>query len=393
MARERKKILSQAKKDRAQTAFVLFCCFMVPLFLQIFKFRIFPEKYFFDAADVQNLMQTQLKFDFMDSYRNTAIVMRWMSRCFPMDSQLLGGLVLWSLLILPCGWIAARCAKGTWEHYLLLSCYAVMLPIFVWNTHKEVLQFVFFLLLYVVAHAIKRESLTADLLIVSLIFLWGMVFRSYYMIVAIFSAFFLMLSRLEWEKHPKNETIKLILWIAISALILLLLIETVSPKYITRVFGNRISVNSTRYNDPNANTIILDLIDNPDGRLLIYLFNYVVGAVRMMFPFELLLRGIKYLPFVLFQLLLTFLLVKSIRSFMQGEIRQGPQKRLFCIVSGFYLTSFLFEPDFGSFLRHQAALFPIAWPLLMQLPAEGIPANKSAQGKLRADEMTGRQTP
>lgn len=342
--------------------FVLLCCFVVSFFLQICKFRIFPPKYFFDAGAVQEFMLMELKFSPADSYYNTAIILNWMNKWLPMNSQLAGGLVFWAFSIIPCGWIVLRYMKNTWEHYLLIACYAVMLPVFVWNTQKEAIQFIFFLLLAIIAYFIKSENYTVDVLLVSLLFLWGLLFRMYYIITAAVAAFFMILGRFPWNQCPPKKRKAILIGMIGFVLVLLVLMSVFIPQAVAQLFGGRMQVNSVRGNDPNANTIILDLVDNPNGRLSLYLFNYIVAAVRMMFPFELLFKGVQYLPFVLFQLFSTVLLGRAIIRFLYGNLWREPEKRFLYILLSWYLVSFLFEPDFGSFIRHQAAAFPIAFP-------------------------------
>ena len=355
--------LTQGQHERYQNAFFLFCCLAVSLFLQIFKFKIFPEKYFFDAETVQSYMRMSIEFNPGSSYYNVALFIKWMNHFLPMDSQLAGGLVFWSLMIIPCGWIVSRYIKATWEHYLLVSAYAVMLPVFVWNTHKEALQFVFFLLIAAISYSIKNRSVVVDGMILSLLFLWGAIFRSYYIITAAGTAFFMILGQLPWGGMPRNHKKKIILKILCASLILLLVMAAFAPQMVTKLFSGRININLYRVDDSNANTILLDLFDNPKEQLSIYLANYVLAAGRMMLPVELLFQGVQYIPFAIFQLFWTILLDVAIKSFFKGSPWGEPEKRFLYLMCSWYFVSFLFEPDFGSFVRHQVAAFPMLFPV------------------------------
>ena len=137
----------QEKRDRAQTVFLLYICASLSLLLQAVKFAILPDKYFYDATAVQGMMQGTVQFGFSDSYANTALLFQAMERFLPMDSQLWGGIVVWALALPFFIWLGLKYLQPTWVHYMLFGVYSVLLPIFVWNVHKEAVQFFFFLLL------------------------------------------------------------------------------------------------------------------------------------------------------------------------------------------------------------------------------------------------------
>ena len=90
--------------------------------------------------------------------------------------------------------------------------------------------------------------------------------------------------------------------------------------------------------------------------LLIFSFDYLIMLLRMMFPIELLRLGIKYVPYVLYQVIITYFVIKNIKSIKSnGKIKNIA---LYLYI-GFLFASATFEPDFGSWVRHEAVLFPI----------------------------------
>ena len=231
------------------------------------------------------------------------------------------------------------------------------------------MQFFFFLLVAVVAMCCKERSATADVLLVALLLIWCLVFRSYYLVTAAGTAFFLILTWLPWNKWSPAYRKRLILGAICAGIVLVLLVALAKPDILVRFFDGRMSVNRARGNDPDANTIILDVIENPARTIPLYIVNYVLAAFRMMFPIELIAKGVQYVPFIVLQLCWTGLLCHAVWLASHGKWKENwPEKRLLAVTVAWYLVAFLFEPDFGSFIRHQAAIFPVIFLVL----AKGI---------------------
>ena len=93
-----------------------------------------------------------------------------------------------------------------------------------------------------------------------------------------------------------------------------------------------------------------------NNNLNIFMLDYVIDSVRMMFPVELLANGAFYVPFVAFQIFIFGYLIKGMRVLPKLDTNAFIA---YCIFVAYYMGSVLFEPDFGSFVRHEAATFPI----------------------------------
>ncbi len=156
-----------------------------------------------------------------------------------------------------------------------------------------------------------------------------MLFRPYLIIQGI------IFIGLKFYLKRKNK----VLW-GILILILIVIFSLRFPKIVNSVLGIRERVNLNRLESPDAKTIISDWLDK-DGIIFLYL-NYSINTLRLLFPIELLVKGIKYFPYVIFQIWFTKKLWnwKNIKS-----------DKVILLYS-FILISGVFEPDFGSFLRH-----------------------------------------
>ena len=92
-----------------------------------------------------------------------------------------------------------------------------------------------------------------------------------------------------------------------------------------------------------------------NGNLNIFLIDYAINEVRMMFPIELVNIGFFYLPFFVFQVFMLFYTIRGIKRLDRLDDKSFIG---LCVFIAFYQGSVLFEPDFGSFVRHEAAAFP-----------------------------------
>lgn len=353
------------RHTKRQNFIFVWICILVSLGIQCAKLFVLPVKYFYDALTVQQLMTETLKFGISDSYANTALFFQWLGQMFDMDSIFAGGLVVWALCIPFAAWLALRYLQDTWEHYLLLGTFSVLLPVFVWSMQKEALQFFFFMVLLGGILVAPEEDWRTDVMVVLMLALWSFLFRSYYIVIAAGAGFFLSLCHVPWENMAAKKK-RRVLWGLFLLLVAgFLMIALIWPNQLITLFDGRMVVNRTRENDQDANTIILDIIANPEQSLPLYGVNYLLAALRMMFPLELIFKGVQYFPFVVAQVACTVLLGRCVFSVLRGTWKGGQkEKKILMFLVAWYLVSYLFEPDFGSFIRHQAAAYPLLYPVL-----------------------------
>jgi hypothetical protein len=115
-----------------------------------------------------------------------------------------------------------------------------------------------------------------------------------------------------------------------------------------------------------ASSMIYDQIEH-NGNLNLFMLNYVINSIRMIIPIELIKGGVGYAPFLIFQVLLLIYIVINIKNIRTIEDKNMLALSVFI---AFFMGSVLFEPDFGSFARHEAASFPII--MLFALDRLGI---------------------
>lgn len=182
-----------------------------------------------------------------------------------------------------------------------------------------------FLQLFIIILCYKYTWISHVFLIIG-----GLLFRKYLILQGIFFFFF--------KFYLKKE--KKFLWGFIFLIIFFILSFTM-PNFIEEILvGVRESVNRGREGSEYAKSIINSVIKK-EGVWFAY-FNYILNILRLLFPVELLTRNIKYLPYIIFQLWFTSKLWKW---------RKSSNNKVILLYS-FILISGIFEPDFGSFLRH-----------------------------------------
>ena len=103
-----------------------------------------------------------------------------------------------------------------------------------------------------------------------------------------------------------------------------------------------------------ASTQMLNIFKSEN--LAIFSLDYLIMILRMLFPVELIPMGIKYWPYVFYQVLISCFLIKAIVNMKKQS--KSTNLALYLYIA-FLLASGTFEPDFGSWVRHEAAIIPV----------------------------------
>ena len=103
-----------------------------------------------------------------------------------------------------------------------------------------------------------------------------------------------------------------------------------------------------------ANTQMINIFKSTN--LILFTLDYLIMIIRMLFPLELIPMGIKYWPYVGYQILISYFVLKNIKNIKENKKTQN--FALYTYIA-FLLGSATFEPDFGSWVRHEVAIFPI----------------------------------
>jgi hypothetical protein len=127
----------------------------------------------------------------------------------------------------------------------------------------------------------------------------------------------------------------------------------------------RTVVADAREGDPEASTMFLNPIQNTSP--LTDLANTAAGWLMLIFPAYLLLLGaFQHVLFALFQFANTLLFIRVARAIPPPRAqRTAWQPAVACIWCVAYtIVQGIFEPDYGSFVKHEANLLPMFFYLL-----------------------------
>ena len=89
------------------------------------------------------------------------------------------------------------------------------------------------------------------------------------------------------------------------------IVSIISDTNYQSILYARSSVNMYREDDTDSVTIITDVLGE-NTNFVKFIGNYIINFIRMLIPVELLLKGVKYLPFVIYQIYVSIKFFKSL---------------------------------------------------------------------------------
>ncbi len=327
---------------------------------KIFQFLVLPDKYFYDSTAILNLMNNSfLEYTVGDSsYVFTANFFRIIN-LFGFSS-----LFEWAMFIsffanIYIIYYFKRNRVKNYFELIVACCFLFLLNIYVFNISKDILQFMFFIAIFNTIKSDRIPVWAKHILVVFLFVLESIFFRSYYILTAVFyvcAAIGLPYLR----RMEKKGLLVTFLSIGIVIYLFLLASSVIVPEQYSELINVRNVLNLYRVGSADASTLILNLI-NDNGSLLIYILNYFINAFRMMLPFELLTKGFLQIAFMLFQFICTFVFFKKLKLYYAFN---DFGKAAINVMIAYFLTAFVFEPDFGSFVRHETTTFAVLYSCL-----------------------------
>ena len=329
---------------------------LIPLtiFCKIFQFNCLPSKYFFDSSRMLSMSTGSNDMQaWGDAYEIVADLFRKIN-FLGYTSLQDWAYTLVFIFIFIMFFMLIRLNEPDKLQLFFIFCSVGLLNIYIFNISKDVIQYGIFFLMYIVIINKKLPKILKVLLCFYIFWWESSFFRSYYILMGIlFILLYMIIKTVQFKvkKVNKKVLISIFIIIFISMYALIYVSQFISYEDYERLIN-------IRYTVPNQGAVsaINNWIDDR-GSLSLYMVNYIINAVRMMFPVELLLNGPFYMPFVVYQGFILYYLIKTI-----GNLNKNTNEIVVLALSSFIaylLVSFTFEPDFGSFVRHEAATFPI----------------------------------
>lgn len=221
---------------------------------------------------------------------------------------------------------------------------------------KEYIQFWFYFIILGIL-SLKDEPL--KYMLITILFLaFALVFRIYMLLILLF---FIFLKILTSNSVPTKLKISMVILVIIFSLFYDMFIPR-KLDIINQVIQIRSIVNDPRIlSGENVNTMINDILPNKSS-LVVFIANTVINLLRIMFPVELINKlGVKYLVAFVYQLIISAELIKKLIYSLK---QQSKIPDSLILIFAILLTQAVFEPDFGSYLKHQSAYVLLYYVIL-----------------------------
>lgn len=320
--------------------------------MKLVMYDFFPSKYFYDSTGILNLM---LKNGFADnSYLFAA-------KFFDFFNVLnFSTLKEWSYFlgiigIIPIIIILKRNKQYDYLQYFFIIMSIALLNLYIFTLSKDFIQYSLFFIIYLILINKKFSNTKKIILSCLVLILESLFFRVYYLLMAIimitiYAIYTLFLKNKKIDKKRLIRMILLSIFLFFAEVFVLQLIST--ENYNSLMFA-RSSVNVLRANGSiDAQTIIVEIFGK-NNSFFIFTLNYLVNFIRLLIPVELLFKSVKYLPFVIYQLTICWIVIGNAKNIKNNNIL------LIITIISYFMISTIFEPDFGSFIRHESAMFLI----------------------------------
>lgn len=232
-----------------------------------------------------------------------------------------------------------------WQ-FIFIALSILVLNIFDFCLSKDPIQMIFFLIIFYIL--LSKNIKHKEFWTIFVISISALIFRKYFLLIIAFMYEFKYIFKfLIKDKVHLNKYVLISVIIVVTYILILIISKYIAPDIYTELVRVRTRVST-------AATDIRNVINGDN--LILFGINYLLLLIRILFPVELLIKGPKYLMFVVYQFVITISFIKALKNYGKNNEVQNIVLYLFI---GFILTSATFEPDFGSWVRHEAVTFPI----------------------------------
>ncbi len=358
---EESSVLSLSSRKGEHYLFYSFLFIILGLLL-IFKLRmkeLFDEKYFYDSNKILYLMKSGINlndkaFDFSAKFYNFLNI-------FGVYDWGLWALIL-NFITIPIILLSISFIKPKRINVLLivwLLTSLTLLQIYVTHISKEWITFLFSLIILIILKKNQGKILFISLAILA--FLYSYFFRTYFALIFLyFCVFYVFLN------YRKSR-----FWLIF---ILMLILALIPNRYLFDVFYIRQDINYFRVNSTDAQTMILDVFVSNNN--FIMLINYLLCILRILFPLEIIFISfnIKYMIFIMYILLNSYIIFFNLKNYK--KLSRNQQNNLIFLLSILFVHG-IFEPDFGSYIRHLISYFFILYfNILTYIDFKSLKSNK-----------------
>lgn len=238
-----------------------------------------------------------------------------------------------------------KMSKG--QFFFLLFSIGVM-NVYTFTLSKEPIQMLYFILMYMVLRSEKSVK-SKWILIIGIILLIIVTTRTYYLLMLMFTLGirfgYPLIAKLVNNKFVYSSIFFFVLF-GFAYYCFLSVCEVIKPdEYIELI--------RVRTREAEAVTDMRNIL--PSTSLVLFVLDYLIMILRMLFPVELLRFGPKYGIFVVYQIMISWMMFKALKNY---EVNTKTKNIAVFLYWGFLFCSATFEPDFGSWVRHESVAIP-----------------------------------
>lgn len=268
--------------------------------------------------------------------------------------DLLLAIVGWFVIVILAFWVSKKQGLLLSDSLLFLAMSALS-SMYIYMLSKDVIQVFIFLSAYLILYFLNSRYMA--LFLIGLLFLFeGLVWRPYYCIVAVFLFIFVFLFPYLRSNIKRQCYFILALFVALvfSLLLFSFVMKLASPGSYVQIVDQH-GVTREDYTSVVAASGIKSVIPvSSASPVPLFVVNWAINIVRLLFPVELFLKGPYYWVFAIYQIFISF---RAIRTAVKGD-SSWKMYAILAVYFSFVVASGAFEPDFGSWVRHETAAFP-----------------------------------
>ena len=364
--------LSKVRKQNRDTTLLL----MTPtaILAKIIYMYFLPMKYFFDSYRMVDMLVNGDKATSGWTGYQTAVDFHKAINIFHFTNinqfSTFYGLIMTIAIMI----IVSKTKEMDFKDSLFTLMATGVLNIYVFSINKEMIQILYFFVIYIIINSPIKNTLL-KVAGCALVYYWeSMSFRSYYIIMAAMCV--LLYFIFQWLQKRKRIT-KTVIFVTVVMCFIGVFIFFYASSFVS--YDDYSEALNVRDNSTGAireaggaNSAIYNPIE-VNGNLGIFMFDYVINALRMMIPIELIIKSPGYAPFFIYQIFILMYLFKTLANIKRLDKKMVVA--LSCFVAYFF-GSVVFEPDFGSWVRHEATTFPVFQLMVYQHGTQGKSATK-----------------
>ncbi len=305
--------------------------------------RIVPEKMTYDSQVIQDIATGRLRVSSDDkSYGNIGALYRWLGLSYqPMVASVLGyGIYFLELTVVIMSMASSRLRLFD---RAILAAAALLGALFLGQYSKDVLIAILCLLAFKLG-----RTWWSEVFFVSLTMVYAFYFRQYWFLVM---AFYVMLRLVQRRSRA--------LWVAILFCLAALVVLSFAFPLVAHidVQSFRMDVNVNRIGSEDAQSMIVPAIAGSSPA--IGAMNSLITFFELLIPIPMLMSSPNHAVYGLFLLAIWVRFLGGFRRGLHDDTLPPNWARCAALALAMVSVQAIFEPDYGSYLRHLTPMLPL----------------------------------